>query len=77
MLFKMLILGTAKVRLSFSIIQKAKIRYCWDFNLFKMPENILLGSNIAENAKIRHGWGLLLFKKQKLGTAGTLLYLKC
>ena len=35
-LLKMLKLGTAKVRLVSCIIQKAKIRYTLDFNLFKM-----------------------------------------
>ena len=35
-LVKMLEQGTAKVRLESSIIQKAKIRYGWDFTAFKM-----------------------------------------
>ena len=28
--------GTAKVQLGFYIVRKAKIRYDWDFNVFKM-----------------------------------------
>ena len=33
---EMLKYDTAKVRLGSSIIQKPKIRYSWDLNLFKM-----------------------------------------
>ena len=32
-------LGAAKVRLGFSVVQKAKIRYSCDYNLFKMPKS--------------------------------------
>ena len=35
------------------------------------------GPYIVENTKVGYGWGILLFKKQKLGTAGTLIHLKC
>ena len=32
----MIKLGMARVRLGSSVVQKAKIRYGWDFNIFKM-----------------------------------------
>ena len=44
----------AKVQLGSSVIQKAKIRYGWDFNLFKMLKKVCLGSNIVKNAKTRY-----------------------
>ena len=39
----------AKVRLGFYIVQQAKRRYVWGFNLSK-------------NAKITYGWDLILLK---------------
>ena len=47
--------GSTNMWLWFFIVQKEKIRYNWDFNLFKMLKKIQLGSYIVENAKIRYG----------------------
>ena len=66
-----------KVRLGSYIVENAKTRYGWGFNLFEMLKRHWLGSNTVENHNIRYGWVPLLFKKQKLGTTGTLLYSKC
>ena len=40
-------LDTAKVRLGYYIVKKAKLRYGWDFNVYR-------------NAKIRYSWGLII-----------------
>ena len=47
----------SKVGLESNIVENAKIRYGWGFNLFKMLKKIWLGSNIVENANIRHAQG--------------------
>ena len=57
--------GTAKVRLGSDIVQKAKIRCGWHFNLFKILKNVRAKPYIVENAEIRYGWGLIVFKKKK------------
>ena len=45
----------AKVWLWSFIVQKAKVRYDWDFNLLQMLNKVRLGSYIVERAKIRYG----------------------
>ena len=47
-------IGLGKVRLGSYIVKKAKIRYDWDFNLFKILKKVWLRFYIVENAKIRY-----------------------
>ena len=37
------------------IVENAKIRLDWGFNLFETLKKVWLRSNIVENAKIRYG----------------------
>ena len=47
--------GTAKVQLGFYFVRRAKIRYDWDFTVFKMLNEVRLGSYIVEKAKTKYG----------------------
>ena len=44
-----------KVWLVSNIVENAKIKYGWQFNLLKMLKKVWLVSNIVENAKIKYG----------------------
>ena len=53
-LMEMLRKGTAKARLGFFIVQKAKISYAWGLIYLTCSNKAQLGSYIVENVKIRY-----------------------
>ena len=59
----------AKVRLGFYLVEKAKIRYGWGFNIFRMLKQgtaqVRLGFYVVQKAKIRYGWGFNVFRMLK------------
>ena len=67
-----------KVRLGSLIVENARTRYGWGFNLFKMlnlgTARNLFSRKCLNKVPLGYVWGVLLFKKQNLGTTSTSTY---